>query len=168
MTRPEPLRLTLSGETDVVLTRQFFAPARLVYRAWTDATLVPRWLGKLPGWQMVECTIDLREGGAYRYVWSDNEGHSMGISGQFIQLVPNQRIVTKEVFDEAWHEGDVIATVEFTEEDGVTTAITTLHYDNQQVRDDVIKSDVAWGVEVSYAGLDELIEVLGQAGAPNV
>ena len=109
----------------------------------------------------MECTIDPREGGAYRHVWSDTEGHSMGISGQFIQRVPNQRIVTKEVFDEAWHEGDVIATVELTEEDGVTTATTTLRYDSQQVRDDVIKSDVAWGVEVSYAALDELIEVLG-------
>ena len=161
MKRPQPLRLTLQGDTDVVLTRQFFAPARLVYRAWTDATLVPRWLGKLPGWQMVECTIDPREGGAYRYVWSDTEGHSMGISGQFIQLVPNQRIVTKEVFDEAWHEGDVIATVQLTEEDGVTTATTTLRYDSRTVRDGVIESDVAWGVEVSYAALDELIEVLG-------
>ena len=94
MKRPQPLRLTTSGETDVVITRQFNAPARLVYRAWTDPTLVPRWLGKMPNWQMVECTIDAREGGAYRYVWSDTEGNSMGISGQFIQLVPNQRIVT--------------------------------------------------------------------------
>jgi uncharacterized protein YndB with AHSA1/START domain len=161
MKRPQPLTLTTSGETDIVISRQFFAPARLVYRAWTDPTLVPRWLGKLTGWQMVECTIDLREGGAYRYVWSSDEGHRMGISGQFIQLIPNVRIVTKELFDEPWHEGDVIATVELTEQDGVTTATTTLRYDSQAVRDEVLKSDAAWGIEVSYAGLDELIEVLG-------
>ncbi|MCK6525133.1 SRPBCC domain-containing protein [Myxococcota bacterium] len=161
MKSPEPLRLSLSGETDIVLTRQFFAPARLVYRAWIDPTLVPRWLGKLTGWEMVECTIDARDGGAYRYLWRDPEGKEMGISGHFIELVPNQRIVTKEQFDEPWHEGDVIATVELTEENGVTTATTTLRYDSQQVRDDVIKSDVAWGVEVSYAALDELIVALG-------
>ncbi|MBK7759114.1 MAG: SRPBCC domain-containing protein [Deltaproteobacteria bacterium] len=50
-------------------------------------------------------------GGAYRYVWGDAEGRTMGVNGQFVELVPNVKIVTTEQFDDPWHEGDVVGTV---------------------------------------------------------
>jgi uncharacterized protein YndB with AHSA1/START domain len=106
---------------------------------------------------MVECTINLRVGGAYRYVWGDDEGRTMGVNGQFVELVPDAKIVTTEQFDDPWHEGDVVATVTFSEKDGVTTVSMRLRYDSQRTRDEIVASNMARGIVSSYAALDELL-----------
>ena len=157
MNAPNPMQVTTPNDTDLLLVRAFHAPARLVYRAWVDPTLVPRWLGKLRTWQMVECQIDARVGGAYRYVWGDAEGRTMGVNGQFVELIPNEKIVSTEQFDDPWHEGDVVGTVTFAEQDGVTTVSMLLRYDSQRVRDEIVASNMARGIVSSYAALDEVL-----------
>ena len=77
--------------------------------------------------------------------------------GQFVELVPNEKIVTTEQFDDPWHEGDVVGTVTFAEQDGVTTVSMRLRYDSQRVRDEIVASNMARGIVSSYAALDEVL-----------
>src|SRR5689334_23415386 len=101
MKSAESLKLTTPGERELVMTRVFDAPRKLVFDAHTQPQLVRRWLLGPPGWSMPVCEIDLRVGGKYRYVWHNEDGCEMGMGGNFTEIVPNQRIVNTERFDEA-------------------------------------------------------------------
>ncbi len=74
------LKITTPRNREIAMTRVFDAPRKLVYQAHTKPELVQRWLLGSDGWSMPVCTIDLRVGGAYRYVWHrDRDGHEMGM-----------------------------------------------------------------------------------------
>src|SRR5438105_15508537 len=106
------LKLTTSGDRELVMTRIFDAPRNLVYDAFNKPELVRRWLLGPDGWSMPVCEIDLKVGGKYRYVWRRNsDGTEMGIGGVYREIVPNQKIVTTEKFDQAWYPGEAVGTV---------------------------------------------------------
>ena len=106
MTIPETLKVTTRGDREIVMTREFNAPRRLVFDAFTKPELVKQWLLGPPGWSMPVCEIDLKVGGAYRYVWRrDADGSEMAMGGIFREIVPQERIVSTEVFDRAWLPG---------------------------------------------------------------
>src|SRR5271167_1955115 len=97
------LKVTTPSDREIAMTRVFHAPRRLVFDAWTKPELVKQWLLGPPGWTMPVCEIDLRVGGTYRYVWRrDSDGSEMGMGGIFREIVPHERIVSTEVFDQAW------------------------------------------------------------------
>lgn len=106
---------------------------------------------------MAVCEVDLREGGTYRYVWRGPDRAEMGMRGTFREVVPFERLVTTEAFDQAWYEGECVGTVTFIEQGGKTTLTMTLRYDSKAVRDGVLKSPMKQGVE---AGFDTLANVL--------
>ncbi len=138
------------------MTRVFDAPRRLVFDAWTKPQLLRRWLGVRAGWTMVVCEVDLKVGGAYRYVWR-GPGGDMGMGGVFREIVRPERIVSTEVFDDPWYEGEAVDTLVMVERDGKTTVTTTVRYASQQVRDAVIASGMSTGVAQSYDVLSELL-----------
>ena len=145
------------GKPTIVITREFDAPRKLVFDAYTKPELLKRWLGVFGGWTMVECEVDLRVGGAYRYVWRGPNGERMGIRGIHREVVVPERIVSTETFDEAWYEGEAVGTIEFVERGGKTTLTMTMLYDSREIRDAVLKSPMEQGVAASFETLAELL-----------
>ena len=110
------LKVAATGDREIVMTRQFDAPRRMIYEAWTKPELLRRWLAGPEGWEMTVCTIDLRIGGAYRYEWSkEKTGERMGIGGEYREIVPNEKLVATEKFDMAWYPGGAVVTTLLTE-----------------------------------------------------
>src|SRR5436189_5395158 len=156
------LKLTTQGDREIVMTRALDAPRRLAFDAFTKPELVKQWLLGPPGWSMPVCEIDLRVGGAYRYVWRNAaKGKEMGSGGVFREIVLHERIVCTELFDDAWYAGEALATNVLTEQGGKTTLILTVLYQLRETRDAVLKSGMESGVAVSYDRLEELLASQG-------
>ena len=151
------LKVTAHGDREIKMTRVFAAPRKLVFDAFTKPELVRRWLLGPDGWSMPVCEIDLRVGGSYRYVWRHAKGHEMGMGGVFREIVPPERIVSTEKFDEAWYPGDAVGTVTFLENSGKTTVTQTVQYQSAEARDAVLKSPMESGVEAGYQRLEDLL-----------
>src|SRR5438093_10612715 len=136
MTTAGALKLTTPGERELVMTRSFDAPRRLVFDAHTKPELVRRWVLGPPGWSMPVCEIDLRVGGKFRYVWQhDRDGTKMGMGGMYREIKAPERIVNTEEFDEAWYPGEALGTLVLVEQGGKTTLTYTMRYESRAARD---------------------------------
>ena len=151
------LTVTAAGDREIVMTRAFDAPRDLVFDAYTRPELVRRWLGAHAGWSMAVCEIDLRVGGAYRYVWRHPDHGEMGMGGVYREVLPPERLVCTEKFDQAWYPGEAVGTVVLVEHGGKTTLTTTILYDSKEARDAVLKSPMEQGVAASYDRLEEIL-----------
>ena len=151
------LKVTTRGDREIVMTRVLDAPCSMVFDAFTKPELVRRWLLGPEGWSMPVCEIDLRVGGTYRYVWRHAKGHEMGMGGEFREIVPPERIVSTEKFDEAWYPGEAVGTLVLTERDGKTTVTQTVLYQSREAREAVLKSPMESGVAAGYDRLAELL-----------
>jgi len=152
------LKLTAHGDREIVMIREFDAPRNMVFEALTKPELVRQWLLGPPGWTMPVCEIDLRVGGFYRYVWRNQNGEQMGMSGVYREIVPPERIVQTEVFDEPWYPGEAVGTAVLIEERGSTTLTTTVLYASKEARDGVLKSGMESGVAMGYDRLEALLQ----------
>jgi uncharacterized protein YndB with AHSA1/START domain len=153
--------VTAHGDREIVVTRVFDAPRRLVFDAYTKPELVKTWLLGPDGWSMPVCEIDLRAGGKYRYVWkNDADGSEMGMGGTYREVVPGQRIVSSEIFDEAWYPGEAVDTIVLVERDGKTTLTQTILYNSRETRDAVLKSPMQTGMAASYDKLEKVLPSL--------
>jgi uncharacterized protein YndB with AHSA1/START domain len=156
-TKQGALEITTPSDREIRITRAFDAPRMLVWDAYTRPELVKRWLGSMPGWSWAVCDMDVREGGRYRWVWRGPEGAELGVGGTYREVVPGERLVTTEKYDQQWYEGEAVGTVEFTESKGRTTLVTTLRYASKEVRDAVLQGPATSGMESGYRLLDELL-----------
>ncbi len=161
MTNAGTLQVTTPTEREIAMTRVFDAPRSLVFDAWTKPELLKRWLGVRNGWSLAVCEVDLRVGGAYRFVWRGPDGAEMGMGGVYREIVPPERLVSTEKFDDPWYAGEALDTIVLVEQDGKTTATTTVLYESQEIRDAVLESGMARGVAESYDMLAELLESAG-------
>ena len=158
---PGKLKVVANGDTDIVITREFNAPRRLVFDAYTKPELVRRWLGGLEGWSFKVCEIDLRVGGTYRYVWrKESTGYEMGMGGVFREIKPPERLVSTEKFDDPWYPGEGVGTIVLVEQRGKTLMTQTVRYESKAARDAVLQSPMESGVAVSYDRLEELLTSL--------
>jgi uncharacterized protein YndB with AHSA1/START domain len=157
MTNTGTLQLTTPSEREIAMTRVFAAPRDLVFDAWTNSELLSRWLGVRAGWSMAVCEVDLKVGGAYRFVWRGPDGNEMGMGGVYREIVRPERLVATEKFDDPWYAGEALDTTVFEEAGGQTTVTTTVLYESQEVRDAVLESGMDRGVAESYDTLDELL-----------
>jgi uncharacterized protein YndB with AHSA1/START domain len=148
--------VTLPSEREILITREFDAPRHLVYKAWTTPELVKRWWSGHRG-EVKSVEIDLRVGGRWRYVMVANGGFEVAFHGEYREIVPDQRIVTTEVYElpEAPEGEGALNIVTFTEADGRTTLTLLVQTASRQDRDAIIDS----GMEV---GLQEQMELLEQ------
>jgi uncharacterized protein YndB with AHSA1/START domain len=158
------LQITLPSEREIAMTRVFNAPRGLVFDAWTRPDLLKRWLGVREGWSLALCEVDLKVGGRFRFVWRGPDGVEMGMHGVYREIVRPERLVSTEVFDEPWYEGEAVDTIVLVEKDGQTTATTTVRYASQAVRDAVLQSPMASGVAQSYDTLAALLPSLPAGG----
>jgi uncharacterized protein YndB with AHSA1/START domain len=161
MATTRSLEVSTPTHREIRLTREFDAPRDLVWEAWTTPALVQRWLLGPDGWTFPICEMDLRVGGAYRWVWrKEKNGAEMSMGGVFREIVPPERLVSTERFDDPWYEGECLVTTTFTEKDGTTTVTTNMLYDTQHIRDGVVASGMETGVERSYQRLDAMLPSL--------
>ena len=151
------LKVTTRGDREIVMTRVLDAPRSMVFDAFTKPELVRRWLLGPEGWSMPVCEIDLRVGGKYRYVWRHAKGQEMGMGGEFREIVPPERIVSTEKFDESWYPGEAVGTLVLTEQEGKTTVTQTVLYQSREAREAVLKSPMESGVAAGYNRLAELL-----------
>jgi uncharacterized protein YndB with AHSA1/START domain len=150
-------KVTTHGDREVVITRVFDAPRGLVWDAMTRAELVRRWLSGPPGWSMVVCEVDLKVGGAYRYVWRGPDGAEMGMGGVHREIVRPERIVCTQLFDQDWTGGEAVGTLVLVEQGGRTTLTNTVQYSSPEARDAVLKTPMEQGVAAGYDRLAELL-----------
>src|SRR5258708_11228834 len=117
---PESFQVSTPTDHEIQVTRDFDAPRQLVFDAFTKPELVSRWLLGPPGWTMPVCEIDLKVGGAYRYLWRHADGREMGMGGLFREIVRPERLVATEKFDESWYPGEALDTTVFVEDGDIT------------------------------------------------
>jgi uncharacterized protein YndB with AHSA1/START domain len=145
--------VTLPSDEEILITREFDAPRHLVYRAWTTPELVKRWWSGHQG-ETTLVEIDLRVGGRWRYVMVADGGFEVAFHGEYREIVPNERIVTTQVY-EAFPEGDpALNVVTFTEVDGRTVLSLLVRLTSKEARDMVI----ATGMEVGMQQQMDLLE----------
>jgi uncharacterized protein YndB with AHSA1/START domain len=152
------LQIKANGDREIVMTRVFDAPRTLVFDAFTRPELLKQWLLGPPGWSMPVCEIDLRIGGRFRYVWRrDTDGTEMGCGGVYREIVPPERLVHTEQFDNPWYPGESLITALLDEQRGKTTLTATMLYESRDARDGILKSGMESGVAASYDRLAELL-----------
>jgi uncharacterized protein YndB with AHSA1/START domain len=153
--------VTLPSDTEILITREFDAPRRLVYRAWTTPELVRRWWSGHRG-EMTVVEIDLRVGGRWRYVMVANGGFEVAFSGEYQEIVPGERLVHTEVFEmPGAPEGEpAINEVTFSEVDGRTTLSLLARAPSRQVRDAIMDSGMEAGMQEQMDLLEELARSL--------
>jgi uncharacterized protein YndB with AHSA1/START domain len=151
------LKVSTTGDREIVMTRAFDAPRRLVFEAFTKPDLLRRWLLGPPGWTMPVCEVDLRVGGRYRYVWRNEKGTEMSASGVYREVVAPERIVATETFEPPWYPGECVNTFVLSEAGGKTTVTQTLRYESNAAREVVIQSPMEGGVAMSYGRLEEML-----------
>lgn len=156
----QTLNVTTPSDNEIRITRVLDAPRRLVFDCLSKPELVQQWLLGPPGWTMPVCEIDFRVGGRYRYVWRRENGIEMGMGGVFREIVPPERIVTKELFDEDWTGGETTVTSTFVERAGKTTLTMAIVYSSKEARDGALKSGMTEGMSAGYAKLDALLAKL--------
>ena len=157
MTNTKTLQVTTPSDCEIAMTRVFDAPRRLVFEAFTRPELLKRWLLGPPGWSMVVCEIALQPGDTYRFVWRKDDGTVMGMRGVCREIVPPERMVQTESFDQPWYPGEALVTTVLAEEGGKTGLTTTVRYESREVRDSILTSNMTRGVEASYNRLAELV-----------
>jgi uncharacterized protein YndB with AHSA1/START domain len=150
--------VTLPTDEQILITREFGAPKHLVYKAWTTPELVKRWWNAKRG-EVTIAEIDLRIGGRWRYVMVTDDGFEVAFHGEYREIVPNERIVSTEVY-EGMPQGEgpeqgTLNTATFREADGRTTLTILVEAPSKEIRDAIIDS----GME---AGLQDALDLLEQ------
>jgi len=145
--------VTLPTDEQILITREFDAPKHLVYKAFTTPELVKRWWNAKRG-EVTIAEIDLRVGGTWRYVMVADGGFEVGFHGEYREIVPNERLVSTEVY-EGMPEGEAVDTLTLTEVDGRTTLAILVQHTSKEHRDAHIDS----GME---AGMQDAMDLLEQ------
>ena len=146
--------VTLPTDQEILITREFDAPRHLLYRAWTTPELVKRWWHARRG-EATICQIDLRVGGRWRYVMVTPDGFEVGFHGEYREIVPNERIVSTEVY-EGIPEGEALNTVTFTESGGRTTLTVLVQHASREARDAHVNSGMEIGMQEGMNLLEEV------------
>jgi uncharacterized protein YndB with AHSA1/START domain len=151
------LEVTTPNDREIAMTRVFDAPRELVFDCFTKPELLKRGGLGPRAWKLTECAIDLRVGGAWRFVTTKNTGEVMAWGGVFLEIVAPERIVQTERFEDSWYAGEGRNTMIFVESGGKTTMTITCLYDSKEIRDSVLKSPMEGGVSTSYDRLAEML-----------
>ena len=155
--------LTLPADEQILITREFDAPRDLVYKAWTTPELVKRWWAGKRG-EVTSAEIDLRVGGRWRYVMIAQGGFEVAFHGSYREIVPNERVVSTEVYEGAPvpdpEAGATLNTATFTDADGRTLLEILVECPSREVRDAIIDSGMEGGMQEAMDLLEEVARSL--------
>ena len=145
------------SEREIVVTRTFNGPARIVFEAWTKPELIKRWwVPKSMGMSLLSCEMDVRVGGKYRFVFGHDASKPMAFFGRYIEVTPYSRLVwTNEESDDG-----AVTTVTFEEQDGKTLLAMYELYPSKEALD-AAGTGAADATVETFAQLDELLVTLG-------
>jgi uncharacterized protein YndB with AHSA1/START domain len=146
--------VTLPTDTQILITREFDAPSRLVYKAWTTPELIKRWWSGDRG-EMTIAEVDLRVGGMWRYVMTANGGFEVAFHGEYREIIPNERIVSTEVF-EGMPDAAAVTTNTFTEANERTTLTILVQHTSREHRDLHIASGMEGGMQEAMDHLERV------------
>lgn len=150
--------VTLPSDTEILITREFDAPRPLVFRAWTTPELIRRWWSGDRG-EVTSIEVDLRPGGAWRYVMIANGGFEVAFHGEYQEIVPGERIVSTEIF-EGMPAAGALSTTTF-EESGARTRLSILvRHQNMENRDAHIASGMEDGLQEALNYLEQVARSL--------
>jgi uncharacterized protein YndB with AHSA1/START domain len=153
-------KVTLPTDEEILITREFDAPRHLVYRAYTTPELVMRWWSGQRG-EMKIADIDLRVGGTWRYVMVANGGYDVAFHGEYREIVPDERIVTTEVYEGMPEVGEpAVDTITFIEADGRTTLELLMRVSSREIRDMILETGMEIGVQEQMDALEQLAKSL--------
>jgi uncharacterized protein YndB with AHSA1/START domain len=149
--------IELPNDRDVLITREFEAPIALVFDVLTKPEHVTKWFAG-PGEEMKECSIDLRVGGNYRFVFITQDGIEMSFRGTFLEVEPPTRTVETWLF-EGRPDGDAIESQDLHEADGVTTVTVKLAFTHAAGRPTRFE-----GMQESFDRVDDVVRALLDQG----
>ncbi|QEH35716.1 hypothetical protein OJF2_42730 [Aquisphaera giovannonii] len=145
------------SEREVVVTRTFDAPARLVFEAWSRPELFRKWwVPRSMGMTLRSCEMDVRTGGGYRLVFGDDPANTMAFFGKYLEVVPNERIVWT---NEEGGDGGSVTTVTFEERDGRTLLVLSELYPTKEALD-AAGTGAQDAMHETFGQLDELLAEL--------
>jgi uncharacterized protein YndB with AHSA1/START domain len=150
---------TTPTDREIVITREFDAPRRLVWKAWTTPEHVRRWLLGPEGWTMPLCEMDLRPGGKWLFGWRHADGNEMQMTGTYQEVAPPERLVSTDCWGGDWPE--TLNTLVLTEEGGRTTATQTIRYPSKEARDAALGTGMKEGMAAGFRRLDEHLRTMG-------
>jgi len=155
--------VTLPSDTQILIEREFDAPRHLVYRACTEPELVKRWWSGKRG-DVTLAEIDLRVGGTWRYVMIANEGFEVAFHGTYREVVPNERVVSTELYEGvpgATEDDATVNTMTLIDlGDGRTKLTTLVVCPTTQIRDAIIESGMEGGMQEAFDKLEEVASSL--------
>lgn len=159
MATQQQATVTVQGDREILITREFDAPAALVWRAWTTPELVRQWWHARRG-EVTSIEIDLRVGGAWRYVMVTPDGMEVAFHGAYREIVPHERLVATEVY-EGMPDGEAVTTLTLREQDGRTHLQVHVEHSCREHRDAHIASGMEAGLQDALVLLEETARSLG-------
>jgi uncharacterized protein YndB with AHSA1/START domain len=146
------------SEVELVTIRAFDAPRELLWEAWTSPEHLPNWLLGPEGWTMPVCESDLRAGGAWHFVWRQADGSEMGMTGEYTEVSPPERLVSTQSWGSDWPE--TLNTLVFTEDGDRTIVTQTILYPSVEARDSAVATGMQKGMDASFDGLDAYLKTI--------
>jgi uncharacterized protein YndB with AHSA1/START domain len=153
--------IELKGDREIVISRTFNGPARIVFEAWTKPELVSRWwLPKSCADATMHCEADVRVGGKYRYVTRLATGEEFAFSGEYTEIVVHSRLVYTCIYELAASAGAAIVTVTFEERGAKTHLVSHELYPSKEARQAALDSGMEHGLRETMDQLDQLVTSL--------
>ncbi|HRK20840.1 MAG TPA: SRPBCC domain-containing protein [Fimbriimonadaceae bacterium] len=152
-------KITFPSDTEVLVERSFAAPKQLLWEVITQCEHMRVWMHGFDGWTLPICEMDLRAGGSIRWGWlKGDDGTSMEIKGEFLEVTPPDRMKYRESWGEPWP--DSMNIFELEEVEGGTKLNLTMQFPSKAARDSAVETGMNDGLSVSYGRLDDLLSSL--------
>ena len=153
--------LERTSDRELVITRTFNGPARIVFNAWTKPELLQRWWApRSLGVTLFSCEADVRVGGSYRYVFGREGGPKVAFSGTYTEVSPPSRLVHTQIFEPMRAAGEAIVTATFEEHEGRTRLVLHSLYPSKEALDGALASGMEHGMRETMDQLDALVATL--------
>jgi uncharacterized protein YndB with AHSA1/START domain len=147
------LKVTLPSDNEILLTREFDAPPRMVYEVMTKPEYVKYWWCCMDGFSMPVCELDLRVGGRWRFVMRSPDGKDVAFNGEYREIVPAQRIVNTEIF-EPYPDLPSLVTTTFEVRGDKTLFRALVLHETKEARDMHVNSGMELGAGIAYDRLE--------------
>lgn len=162
MKRTGRLEVTTPSDREISISREFSASRERLFEAWTRPQLLRQWNHGPDEWPYALCEMDLRVGGKIRWVWPHTtDGAEMGLRGAFREIIPPERLVFTELFDEDWTGGETLVTLTLAERPAKTKVTMTIFYSSREARDGALASGMLEGMSMGYDRLDAVLVAHG-------
>ncbi len=151
-----PLKIKKIGDLEIEIMRSFPVPRQVVFDCLTKPDLLKAWMMVPEGWNFIECKVDLRVRGKFRFVWQNADGIKMGVGGVYKSIQAPEKLVNTELVEGGPSEAETVATIILEESNGKTLMQSSVKYTAKQIRDKAYDGSLEAGLAISYNRLEAL------------